>query len=500
MDTTTFYVVVSQPNSSCYSYTSVKVNAHNDPVIDSITISDGDTNICEGGQFTLVAHASFDDNLGTPTYTWFRNGVEILNATDSVITESPVTVDGDLTNYTYQVIVTLTASGCQSVIDTNSTMDVHVYPNSTVQIEGDPIICGAGLNRAVAHLTAHLNDTVADVDGYTYEWRLFNRTINATDDSLINRVADTMVLDYGLAVSDNPYIFKVIVHNPNGCSNESADFYVYVNDTASIVVTVNESDICEGGQVTFTANIGDYNMPNLTYQWFVGDTNAANVIGGATLPTYTTTLDTVKTYTYFVKVYQPTSGCVAYGSDTVKVHADPTVALAISDETPDTNICEGGQITLTATATYDPELGEPVFTWFRNGVRVVNATDSVLTDSPLAVDGDVTNYRYEVIVTLAQSGCQSVVDTASTINVHVYGNPVVEIAGDHNICGAGEGLDTCKLIANVNDTLRMLTVTLTNGDCSPEQSTARIADSLAAPMVLNSTWYSHPTTSRTSSL
>ena len=333
-DTTTFYVVVSQPNSSCYTIASVKVNAHNDPVIDSITISDGDTNICEGGQFTLVAHASFDENLGTPTYTWFRNGVEILNATDSVITESPVTVDGDLTHYRYEVLVTLTASGCQSVIDSNSTMDVHVYPNSTVQIEGDPIICGAGLNRTVVHLTAHLNDTVADVDGYTYEWRLFNRTIVDGEDSLIYGVADTMVLDYGLAVSDNPYIFKVIVHNPNGCTNESADFYVYVNDTASIVVTASEDDICEGGTVTFTANIGDYNMPNLTYQWFAGDTTDADMIGGATQSTYTVTLDTAKTYTFFVKIYQPTSGCVAYGSDTVKVHSDPTVSLAISDETP----------------------------------------------------------------------------------------------------------------------------------------------------------------------
>ncbi len=452
-DTTTFFVVVSQPNSSCYTVASVQVNVHADPIIDSITISDGDTNICEGGQFTLVAHASYDENLGTPTYTWFRNGVEILNATDSVITESPVTVDGDLTNYTYQVLVTLTASGCQSVIDSNSTMNVHVYPNSTVQIEGDPIICGAGLNRTVAHLTAHLNDTVADVDGYTYEWRLFNRTIDATDDSLINGVADTMVLDYGLTVSDNPYIFKVIVHNPNGCTNESADFYVYVNDTASIVVTVDETDICEGGTVTFTANIGDYNMPNLTYQWFAEDTTDADMIGGATQSTYTTTLDTADTYTFFVKIYQPTSGCVAYGSDSVTVHNDPTVTLAISDETPDTNICDGGQITLTATASYDPELGEPVFTWFRNGVRVENATDSVLTDSPVTVDGDVTDYRYQVIVTLAQSGCQSVISDSSTIDVHVYGNPVVEIEGDHNICGAGEGLDTCKLIANVNDTI-----------------------------------------------
>ena len=447
--TTTFYVVVAQPTSSCLSEDSVTVIVHEDPTV-SVAISDADTNICEGGQFTLTATAYYDTILGEATYTWFRNGVMIENATGNVLTESPVTVDGDITNYRYEVLVTLTAAGCQSVITDSSTIDVHVYPNSTVQIEGDPIICGAGMNAVPTILTAHLNDTVADADGYTYEWRLFNRTIDAADTN-VNGVADSSVLSYNLTVSDNPYIFKVIVHNPNGCTNESAEFYVYVNDTANIVVTVNEADICEGGTVTFTANIGDYNMPNLTYQWFAGDTTDANMIGGATQSTYTTTLDTAATYTFFVRVYQPTSNCVAYGSDSVTVHADPTVSVAISDE--DTTICDGGQFTLTATATYDEELGEPVYTWFRNGVIIENATTNVLTESPVTVDNDITAYTYEVIVTLAQSGCQSVVTDSSTITVTVHPNATVEIAGDHNICGAGEGADHVMLTANVNDTL-----------------------------------------------
>ena len=447
--TTTFYVVVAQPTSSCLSEANVTVNVHADPTV-SVAISDADTNICEGGQFTLTATAYYDEELGEPTYTWFRNGVMIDNATGNVLTESPVTVDGDLTNYRYEVLVTLMAAGCQSVITDSSTIDVHVYPNSTVQIEGDPIICGAGMNAVPTTLTAHLNDTVADADGYTYEWRLFNRTIDATDTN-VNGVADSSVLSYNLTVSDNPYIFKVIVHNPNGCTNESAEFYVYVNDTANIVVTVDEADICEGGTVTFTANIGDYNMPNLTYQWFAGDTAEANLIGGATQSTYTITLDTAATYTYFVRVYQPTSNCVAYGSESVTVHADPTVSVAISDE--DTTICEGGQFTLTATATYDEELGEPVYTWFRNGVIINNATTNVLTESPVTVDNDITAYTYEVIVTLAQSGCQSVVTDSSTLTVTVHPNATVEIAGDHNICGAGEGADHVILTANVNDTL-----------------------------------------------
>ena len=411
--TTTFEVIVEQPTTSCISNAEVTVNVHADPVV-TVAISDNDTNVCEGGQFTLTATAVYDSILGLPTYTWFRNGVEIENATEATLTESPVTVDGDLTSYRYEVLVTLTASGCQSVITDSSTIDVHVYPNSTVEISGDPIICGAGMNAVSTVLTANLNDTVVDADGYTFEWRLFNRTIDSTDAN-VNGAADSSVLDYTLTVSDNPYIFTVIVHNPNGCTTESAPFYVYVNDTADINVTISEYDICEGGEVTFIANIGDYNMPNLTYQWYSEDTT--NAIAGATQSTYTTTLDTAADYTFIVRVFQPTSNCVAYGENTVHVHADPVVTVAISDE--DTTICEGGQFTLTATAVYDSILGTPVYTWFRNGVEVANATEATLTESPVTVDGDVTTYTYEVLVTLTANGCQSVmlVTTASAATV-----------------------------------------------------------------------------------
>jgi hypothetical protein len=445
--TTTFEVLVDQPTTSCISNATVTVNVHADPTV-TVAISDADTNICEGGQFTLTATAVYDTVLGEPTYTWYRNGVEVADATGAVLTESPVTVDGDITNYRYEVLVTLTASGCQSVITDSSTIDVHVYPNSTVEIEGDPIICGAGANTVSTVLTANLNDTVTDVDGYTFEWRLFNRTIDATDTN-VNGAADSVVLDYNLTVSDNPYIFTVIVHNPNGCTNESAPFYVYVNDTADINVTVSEYDICEYGEVTFYANIGDYNMPNLTYQWYEGDTT--NAIAGATQSTYITTLDTVGAHTYVVRVYQPTSNCVAYGENTVNVHADPTVTVAISDE--DTTICEGGEFTITATATYDSILGTPVYTWFRNGVEITNATEATLTESPVTVDGDVTTYTYEVLVTLTANGCQSVITDSSTMIVTVLPNPTVEIAGDHSICGNGVGADHVILTANVNDTV-----------------------------------------------
>ena len=110
-------------------------------------------------------------------------------------------------------------------------------------------------------------------------------------------------------------------------------------------------------------------------------------------------------------------------------------------------------MTLTATAVYDSILGPATYTWYRNHVEIADAHDSIYIESPLTVDGDVTTYEYSVMVTLPQSGCQSVITDSSTVVVTVYANPTIEIAGDHNICGTGVGADTIHLVANVNDSV-----------------------------------------------
>lgn len=437
-ETTTFFVNLVQTTSSCLSYSEITINVHEDPTV-ALAISDEDTVICEGGQFTLTATAHYDSILGAATYTWYRNGIEIEGVEGNVLTESPVTVDGDITNYTYEVVVSLEASGCQSVVTDSSTINVEVHPNLTVVIAGDPVICGAGVAADHVILTAQVNDTSAYADGYEYEWRLFNNTLPAFT---------TDTLDMALSVSENPYIFNVVINNENGCTAMSEPFYVYVNDTAEVVVTSSENDICVGGQVTVAANIGDYNMPNLTYQWYKVVEGDTTLVAGATQAEYTTTLMT--TTTFYVEIEQSTSSCLAYGSVDVNVHADPTVSLAISDE--DTVICEGGEFTLTATAYYDAVLGEPTYTWFKNGVEIANAHTATLHESQVTVDNDVTTNTYSVMVTLTASGCQSIVTDSSSIVVTVLRNASVVIAGDPVICGSGDNATSVQLTANVNDT------------------------------------------------
>ena len=437
-DSTEFIVEIVQPTSSCYAFGSTFVRVHDDPTV-SLAISDEDTVICEGGQFTLTATAHYDEVLGDVTYTWTRNGVVVENAYGDTLVDSPVTVDNDPTNYTYTVIATLTASGCQSVVTDSSTINIMVLPNPTVEIEGDHIICGSGDSIDNVHLVANVNDSSEYVDGFTYEWRLFNRTL----EGFTTNVLDTLMAP---RADEEPYIFSVIVANENGCTVRSADFAVTVMNAAVATVTASEYDICEGGQVTVTAHLDNYNLSDLTYQWYA-ITSDTVAIADATEASYTTTLDT--TTTFMVRIDQLTSGCVSYADTTVYVHADPVVTLAISDE--DTVICDGGQFTLTATAIYDAVLGDAVYTWTRNGQIIPEAQFATLTESPVTVDNDTTTYTYTVIATLAASGCESVVTDSSTITVTVLPSVSLVITGDPVICGSGDNATSVQLTANIND-------------------------------------------------
>ena len=246
--------------------------------------------------------------------------------------------------------------------------------------------------------------------------------------------------------NDRPYLVQVEVTRGNGCRTMSEPFEFWVERKPNVYVTSTEADICEGGNVTLTANLDDYHYDDLVFQWYENEVTLANAIYGATQPFYTTpAIDT--TTTYIVKVTRTRSGCFDEDSFEVIVHEDPTVTLSISDS--DTVICSGGEFTLTASAVYDSILGTPIFTWIRNGVVLDNTYDSVFVDHPVTVDNDSVNFTYSVYVTLTASGCMSTVSDSSTINVNVLPNATVQIEGDPVLTGRSLPSADDKLALNL---------------------------------------------------
>ena len=358
-ESTTYYVEVysTLTNSSspyaaltdlCTALDTFRVEVVNDPVIDSVVISD--TSVCDGGQVTIVAHATGGVPSDEYVFTWYRNNELMEGITDSVFTESPMTIDGNITKYVYSATVSQASSGCLSV-RTFASDTLTVYPNPTVVIAGDPIIC----EDSVIMLSANVTNDYMNA-GLTYTWLLYNDTIREA-----STTQDTIVDVRG--PQDYAYVYTVVVDNPHGCRVESAPYYVYVNDTIVVEVTSTEDTICTDGVVTLTANLGDYNDSDLTYRWYKGDTTAANQIWGATQSTLTTEVH--ETTVFWVRVFQTPSACETYGFDTVFVRPDPvidTIVLSIYD------ICDGGQVTVTAHAHGGVDSTEfpYIFTWYRN--------------------------------------------------------------------------------------------------------------------------------------
>ena len=388
------------------------------------TISGVDT-ICEGQEVHLVGNIT--GNLDT-VYTWYKNGIVVQGANLSQFYDYPTTVVQHITTYRYNAVVTV--NGCSS--DTASALKtVVVYPNPSVVISGDAVVC----DGSAVMLTANVNDTaVVNNTMFTYQWRVFNANIaGATTDTLM-RVQNS---------STNPYIYTVAITNEIGCQVISAPFNVYVNAKPTVFITSTEDTICKGGQVTLTANLGDYNAPNLTYKWVKATPNPNGIdVDIVTLPSTTATITVNPTAedTFKVIITQTTSGCVATGEKWIEVKAAPTVTIANIGAAV---ICEGGEIKMAATVTGGVPGGE-IYTWYRNNILIKDVIGDTLIDHPTPIGGNNTTYNYMVMVTQAAANC-SAMSAKDTIVVKPAPIVTVVAKGNTTICDG----DPLTLKANV---------------------------------------------------
>ena len=419
--TTQFGVTVFQTNSECTNTDVITINTVPVPVVTGISVAgaNAEGEICDGGQVTLTA--SIEGGVqGGEVFTWYRNGVVIPGATTATIVESPLAVDGDATSYVYNVTVAQSANGCESVLDANTAISVVVNANPTVTISGDPIVCNVEGDNV--SLTANVNGNL-DV---TYQWFEDNAPIDGQTSSVLN-----MNKPY----REYPYSFSVQITNEEGCSVMSEPFLVYVNDAIVVNVTATETTVCQGGEVTVAAHLNDLNADQLTFQWLLNGV----AVDGATSSTFTTTLNNVGNNQFEVVVNQLTSGCQATGNVSVAVVSAPVISeVSVAGVNAGNEICEGGQVTFTAAVQGGIQGGE-VFTWYRNGVVIPDATTATLVETLAAVDGDVTTYTYNVTVAQTASGCSSALDATTEVTIVVNPNPTVSVVVDGNatICDGG---------------------------------------------------------------
>ena len=222
--TKTFKAIVINALTLCSDTATININVVADPEISAIEI-DRDT-VCNGYQVTVNATAT--GGVADPyTYTWFKNGEVIEGATGSVIYDTPEAQGSFATRYIYGVSVSQASVGCVSEIKYDT---VYIMPNPSVVISGDAVICDNDSIR----LNANVNDYNETMGALAYQWKENN--VDLTDAS-----ATTNRLGITRGQQDEPYIYTVVVTNEtDGCSTTSDPYYVYVNDSVMVELTLKK--------------------------------------------------------------------------------------------------------------------------------------------------------------------------------------------------------------------------------------------------------------------
>ncbi|WP_020526091.1 immunoglobulin domain-containing protein [Cytophaga aurantiaca] len=200
--------------------------------------------------------------------------------------------------------------------------------------------------------------------------------------------------------------------NSNGCQTTQT---ITVNAvvTPTVAITANNSTICTGTSITFTATPTDGGTTP-TYKWKLG----SGYISGATNSTYTTTT-AANGDSYSVEL---TSNAICTSTNTanstpivITVTTSVTPSVAISAN-PGNTICAGTLVTFTAT----PGNGgsAPTYQWKKGGVNISGATNATYTNSAL-VNGDQIS-----VDMVSNSSCASTTNASSTA-ITMTVNPIV---------------------------------------------------------------------------
>ncbi len=443
--TSQYRIIVTQTTTGCFAISApVDVEVITPQQIDHILAINANsayqTNlVCEGAQLEVKAlMVQLDENNDTVrdangdivyfanndlTYMWKLNGMELQTIHGPEFSAQAYIYDGDPMYYVYEAYVVFDIPGCPAVPVVSDT--IFVKRNPIVTIDGNQNVCYYGTNVYNIALTAWV-DGIVDEDA-TYSWFESGQSRPNTG-GYDNNYREAWPPTY-----DNPYIFTVEVTNGDGCTTMSAPFTVNVYERPYVNITGDATQICENGNVTLQANLDNYNDPMLTFQWYRDEVNNTHIVPGATheVETFEPELGTTN---YIVKVTHlmdwNAQYCVAYDTFPVNVVAIPEVS-AVNDLNGVRTICEGRDVTMNATTTGGVAGGE-VYTWYRNGELVQDVNSSIFVDSPVALNGQPTQYIYTVKVKQAASGCESNIFVIDTITVNP--TPVVELVTDPIVC------------------------------------------------------------------
>ena len=199
------------------------------------------------------------------------------------------------------------------------------------------------------------------------------------------------------------------------CPDASKTFTVEVRKRPTVTLAASESSVCEASDVTFTATSSD--AKDLTWQKKEEGASDFTIIETGTATEQSWQQNASATYRVIANsLYE----CLSDTSDYVSVKVEKPTIVSPSDFDVPTLVCEGGEVTLTASPTL---LLNGPFAW-RRGTETLTTTERSYTDQ-LTSDA-----QYEFVV--QGTACP---DASLTFDVQVEKRPTVTLtASETFVC------------------------------------------------------------------
>jgi len=378
------YSVTITDNNGCINTASTTVSViPNVPVSVTVAVSPG-TEICSQ---TMVTFTATPTNGGdNPGYQWFINGQPALGETNATFSTNGLN-DQDVV--TVQLTSSISCTTGNPATSDGITMTVTGLIFASAEIAADQYeVC----DGTTVNFTA---STVGSGNSPLFEWYV-NGNLHST--------TSVPLFSYTPANGDQVYVVMTSSFDcAIGSPATSATVSIVVNPipAAPLVSASGPVIFCSGGSVTLTSN---YTGGNL---WSTGETTDAIVITQS--GTYTVT--------------QTQLGCTSAASTEVTVLVN-TASASIAASGP-TTFCNGGSVTLTATAIP----AATTYMWTPG-----NETTASIT---------VTTSGIYSVTTTDANGC------TATDNVKVVVNdlPSVTISGNNTVCTGTTEVLTANAIA-----------------------------------------------------
>ncbi|CAM6001926.1 unnamed protein product [Sphagnum balticum] len=305
--------VVYYDRAGCRDSTSVLVTTYPQPV----SSSGGNQTYClpVSGTITLGGSPTASGGSGQFTYRWSPG----TNLSDSTVANPTIVSDNTPSTVTYTVTISDKITGCTS----QSVMTLTINPKAIVTISTtDTNLC---LGQSTT-LTANVSPS-----GGIYQW---SPTIGMTP-----AAGNTATVTVAPAGSQT----YQIVYDAKGCYDtayKTVNIYPVVTANAGVNQTyclpVN-GIITLGGSPTASGGSGQF-----TYSWSPGSNLSDSTVANPTIVSD----NTPTTVTYTVTISDIVTGCTSQSVTTLlTISPKAIVTIAASD----TNLCQGGCATLTAT-------------------------------------------------------------------------------------------------------------------------------------------------------